>query len=319
MAAARRLLASILDAVGSTAPTVAWSVAALRSPVGMALFLTTNEGRGWLPPGLYLPRNLSTPWRRGDAVGVRESDWAAWEQYTDPARILVEFARIFGPRANASLTALVSSDHIDPQLLADNPETAVGERVEPANAMNLRSPGPRTVDRLGFAGSADALAEAAQVPPAARSDRGVALGADAHHRVRRADTTPLAAVPVEQLRERILALLEAGEPVPKQWWAELRQADNALAEVIRSRPIGALDTMLSLAFQRRCTELVLLLDGKPGYRRLRDQLYAYEHIVKHPAFTDSPVVSVGTSGYAGRPVPVLDLPVGSDGGLLRAE
>ncbi|MBF6483165.1 hypothetical protein IU431_03195 [Nocardia otitidiscaviarum] len=319
LAAARRLLASILDAVGSTAPALAWSVAALRSPVGMALFLTTNEGRGWLPPGLYLPRNLSTPWRRDDAVGVRESDWAAWEQYTDPARILVEFARIFGPRANASLTALVSSDHIDPQLLADNPETAVGERVEPANEVNLRSPGPRTVDRLGFAGSADALAEAFGVPRAARATRGLALAVDAHHRVRRADATPMAAVPVEQLREQTLALLEAGEPAPKQWWAELRQADNALVEVIRSHAAGDRETLRSLVFQRRCTELALLLDGQPGYRRLRDQFYAYEQIVKHPAFADSPKVSVGPALDAGRPVVVPDLRAGSDSGLLRAE
>ncbi|WP_306360046.1 type VII secretion target [Nocardia sp. CC227C] len=319
LTAARTLLASILHAVGSTAPTVAWSVAALRSPVGMALCLTTNEGRGWLPPGLYLPRNLSTPWRHDDAVGVGESEWAVWEQYTDPARILVEFARIFGPKANARLTALVSSEHIDPRLLADNPDAAVGERVEPANEVNLRSPGPRTVDRLGFAGSADALAEVFAVPRATRAAQGLALAVDAHHRVRRADATPVAAVPVEQLREQTLALLEAGEPAPKQWWAELRQADNALAEVIRSHAAGDRETIRSLVFQRRCTELVLLLDGEPGYRRLRDQFYTYEQIVKHPAFADAPVVSVGPVGEIGRPVTVPDLGVGSDSGLLRAE
>ncbi|MCP9625420.1 hypothetical protein NMK54_35345 [Nocardia otitidiscaviarum] len=319
LTAARTLLASVLHAVGSTAPGVAWSVAAMRSPVGMALFLTTNEGRGWLPSGLYLPRNLSTPWRRDDAVGVGESEWNIWEQHIDPARILVEFARIFGPRANARLTALVSSEHIDPQLLADNPDTSVGERVEPANELKLRSPGPRTVDRLGFAGSADAQAEAFGVPSAERGARGLALAVDAHHRVRRADATPVAAVPVEQLREQMLALLEAGEPAPKQWWAELRRADNALADAIRSRAAGDRETKLSLAFQRRCTELVLLLNGEPGYRRLRNQFYAYEQIVKHPAFADSPVVTVGPAGDAGRPVAVPDLRVGPDSGLLRAE
>ncbi|WP_306371924.1 hypothetical protein [Nocardia sp. CC216A] len=285
----------------------------------MALLLTTNEGRGWLPPGLYLPRKLSTPWRRDDAVGIGESEWTTWEQYTDPARILVEFAEIYGPKANARLTALVSSDRIDSQLRADIPDTVVGELVAPANELNLRSPGPRVVDRLGFAGSAGALAEVFGVPPAMRAARGLALSVEAHHRVRRADATPVAAVPVEQLRERMLALLEAGEPVPKQWWVELRRADNTLAEVIRSHTAGDRENRRTLAFQRRCTELLLLLNGEPGYRRLRNQFYAYEQIVKHPAFVDSRMATVGPERDVGRPVAVPDLCVGPDSGLLRAE
>ncbi|WP_306355956.1 hypothetical protein [Nocardia sp. CC213A] len=231
----------------------------------------------------------------------------------------MEFAEIYGPKANARLTALVSSDRIDSQLRADIPDTVVGELVAPANELNLRSPGPRVVDRLGFAGSAGALAEVFGVPPAMRAARGLALSVEAHHRVRRADATPVAAVPVEQLRERMLALLEAGEPVPKQWWVELRRADNTLAEVIRSHTAGDRENRRTLAFQRRCTELLLLLNGEPGYRRLRNQFYAYEQIVKHPAFVDSRMATVGPERDVGRPVAVPDLCVGPDSGLLRAE
>lgn len=316
--AARTLLSAVLHAASAMAPTVEWSVAALRSPVGMALFLTTNEGRGWLPPGLYLPRNVSMPWRRDDAVGVRDSDRATWEHHPDPARILVEFARIWGPIANARLTALASSTRIDPALREDISGAESAERVEPEGVLNLRGPGPHTIDRLGFAGSADALAEAAGVPRASRAAKGIQLCVDAHNRVRRAGATPVAAVPVEQLRERILALLEAAEPVPEQWWAELRHADSALAEAIRSHWSVDRDAVRALVFQRRCTELVLLLDGEPGYRRLRDQLYAYEQIVKHPAFADSPVVSAGPmGGVVPPPVAVPERSAGSDGARVR--
>ncbi|NNH69481.1 hypothetical protein HLB23_06285 [Nocardia uniformis] len=307
LAAARSLLAAVLYAVGSTASTVQWSAGVLRNPAGAALFLTTNEGRGWLPPGLYLPRKVSTPWIRDDRVGIRVSEQDSWERCADPARILVEFADIWGVHANARLTALVTSGRIDPRLRETIASVAVEERVAPGGDMDLRVPSPYTVDRLGLAGSTEALHQAAVVPRVARSAQGLELAADAHRRVRRAGATPLAAAAVEQLRDRILATLESGQSPPSSWWSGLRQADSALASLIAAHRAGTAShrtglvagdesAVRSLVFERRCTELVLLLDGEPGYRKLRDQLYAHEQIVKHPAFIDTLAVSVVPPG-----------------------
>ncbi|WP_217998111.1 hypothetical protein, partial [Nocardia paucivorans] len=53
----------------------------------------SNEGRGWLPTDLYLPREVTTPWMWSVAEG------AAWEGVADPARILAEFALAWGAKS----------------------------------------------------------------------------------------------------------------------------------------------------------------------------------------------------------------------------
>lgn len=311
---ARKLLASILHAAGTTR-TVRWAVAVLESPVGPTLFVTTNEGRGWLPPGLYLPRKVSMPWLWDEAAGIRPAHLEAWERCADPARILVDFARIWGPHSNSRLTALAVSGHIDPRLRTEIPEVAVAEQVSPANDMDLRRPGPYTVDRLGLAGSAESLDEVLAVPPAARAACALELATEAHDQLRRAVPTPVAAVVAEQLRERILALLEAGERPPKQWWDELRQADSNLAEVIESRLSVDGEAVRSMVFERRCNELVLLLDGESGYRRLRNQFFAFEQVVNHPSLTDQPAITATLISNSVPPPAISAHSLASDGVL----
>lgn len=78
--------------------------------------------------------------------------------------------------------------------------------------------------------------------------------------------------------------------------------DELLAASLRARRVpvahiglgnlrvdDGVDASRALAFQRLCTELVLLLDGKTSWQQLRDAVYAHEQVVKHPMFADIPV------------------------------
>ncbi|WP_169338139.1 hypothetical protein [Nocardia vinacea] len=295
---ARTLLASVLGSVDAEVAGVAWAVAALRGPSGAGLFITTNEGRGWLPAGIFLPPAVSTPWLWDQMLGGAS---AAWEGIADPARVLVEFGRVWGPKAGVALTALVASGPIDPGLRAQLDNVATEGLVEPVYDVDLRVPSFDTADRLGLTGSIEAMEHVATVPDTQRSDRCLELAADAHLRLARTGSAPAEAVEVAQLRDRILANLQAGQEIPRQWWHELRAADDRLADSISARRIDAAriglgdlrvevgaDALRALVFQRRCTELLLLLDGKPSVQQLRDAVYAYEQVVRHPAFANAP-------------------------------
>ncbi|MFC9897834.1 type VII secretion target [Nocardia sp. NPDC127579] len=297
---ARTLLACVLAATDPPGAGVSWAAAVLRSPSsGGTLFLTSNEGRGWLPAGVFWPRALSTPWQWDEQLGIGALS-AAWEEFTDPARILVEFAQAWGPRAGADLTALVSSGPIDSSLRAQLGDAATAGSVGPAPVFDMRMPTADTVDRLGLTGSTEAMEYVAAVPETELAERCLSLAIDAHVRLARTGPAPAEAAEVAQLRDRILALLQAGQEVPPPWWDDLRAADQVLAT---TRPIrhariinstfdghavsGGFDALRSLAFQRRCTELVLLLNDNPSWRQLRSAVYTFEQVIRHPQFSDT--------------------------------
>ncbi|MFB8281072.1 type VII secretion target [Nocardia colli] len=323
---ARTLLAAVLAATETSAVGVNWAVAVLRGPSGAAVFLTSDEGRGWLPAGLYLPRAVSTPWTWDGLLGAEGSPW---EGLSDPARVLVEFGRARGGRDGMELSALASSGPIAANLRAALDGVATVGDVAPVIGVDLRVFTPDTTDRLGVGGSIAALEQIAAVPDAAIRRRCVQLALDAQARVGGSSGRASEAADVRRLRERILARVDAGSDVPPQWWQELRQADELL---ITTMVPHRLDTdridlgelrfdeqaaaLRALTFERRCDELVLLLAGTPDRQCLRDAVYAHEQIVGHPQFAAAAVsateagVSVGVPGgasaapQAGTPPPV---------------
>ncbi|WP_330257081.1 type VII secretion target [Nocardia sp. NBC_00565] len=321
---ARTFLAAVLAATESTVVGVSWAVAVLRGSYGAGLFITTNEGRGWLPAGLFLPREVSTPWlwdkTLDDGTG---SPSAVWEGIADPARVLVEFGRVWGAKAGAELTALASSGPIDARLRAQLGIGIAEGMIGPAADVDLRIPAVGTVDRLGLTRPNDAFEHNAPehlvaAPDAPLRERCLELAADTHARLARTGSVPAEAVEMSRLRDRIIAGLQAGQEVPRQWWDELRAADELLAASLLTRrvPVAHMglgdlraddraDALRALAFQRRCTELVLLLDGETSWQQLRDQVYAYEQVVKHPVFADvAAVVAAPESGRYQRPVDI---------------
>ncbi|WP_280442701.1 type VII secretion target [Nocardia brasiliensis] len=295
---ARTLLQSVLAAVDAEVG-MAFAVSVMRGPEGVGIFITSNEGRGWLPAGLYLPREVSTPWLWDEMLGAASG--SPWEGVADPARVLVEFGVAWGPKANAKLSALVSSGPIDPGLRAQLPEVAVAGMVGPADVADLRTSSPDMTDRLGIAGSVEALKSTSGVADSALRSRHTELAFDAHTRVGRSVAHPVEATEGRRLREQILALAQAGQPVPQQLWDELRDADSLLvASMLSMRvdvgrvDVGALriddevSALRALVFERRCNELVLLLAAEPSRQSLRDAVYAHEQIVGHTKFVEQP-------------------------------
>lgn len=135
-------------------------------PVGPIVLLTSTEGRGWLPPGLFLPSEIALPWR-WDVVldNVAREATAALEGTTDPARMLAEFG-LMGRLRSVRISALVSSAAITDDLRAAlGDDVAIEGRVSAAeSAVDFTSPGIGLVDRLALAGSDELLRQAATVP-----------------------------------------------------------------------------------------------------------------------------------------------------------
>ncbi|MFD8249224.1 type VII secretion target [Nocardia sp. NPDC059691] len=326
---AKTLLGSVLAAVDSPVG-MAWAVAVMRGPGGIGVFITSNEGRGWLPAGLFLPREVSTPWNWDELLAADDGAGSPWEGVTDPARVLAEFGLAWGGKANASLSALVSSGPIDPGLRARFGDAAMEGLVGPVYDVDLRAFTPDTADRLGLAGSIPGLEHVASVPDAKVASRCVELAADAHAQVGRSGPVPAEAATSRTVRERILAELQAGRAVPRALWDELRDADDLLAasmlgqrvdvgrvEIGQLRLDAGVSPLRSMVFERRCNELVLLLADEPGRQTLRDAVYAHEQITLHPQFvsTPAPVSAAVQPERAARPatVPSVTAPEAAGG------
>lgn len=305
---ARTLLGAVLAAVESSVGT-SWAVSVMRGPAGAGIFITSNEGRGWLPAGLYLPREVSTPWLWDEMLRTEDSPGSPWEGVSDPARVLVEFGLAWGAKANATLAALVSSGPIDPGLRAHLADVPMQGMVGPSYDVDLRVFTPDTVDRLGLTASVPALESIAALPDAQIRTRCLELALDAQSQLVRSVDAPADSVGVRSIRDRILARLQAGAEVPREWWSELRDADDLIAAAMISRRVDVGRVSLgdlrvddeaailrTLAWERRCNELLFVFEQEDESRQvLRDAVYAYEQVVEHPAFNAAPApVSVTT-------------------------
>ncbi|MFI1461020.1 type VII secretion target [Nocardia carnea] len=325
---ARTLLGAVLAATESQVG-MTWAVAVLRGPAGAGMFITSNEGRGWLPAGLYLPRQVSTPWLWDELLGADGDEAAPWEGVADPARVLVEFGRAWGAKANASLSALVSSGPIDPGLRGRLGEVAMEGLVGSAADVNLRVLTPDTADRLGITGSTPALEMVAAVTDSDVRARCVGLAVDAHAQLGRVSIPGYRdAFGTRALRDRILAKVERGEEIPASWWDELRDADDLLATTMISQrlDVGRVDLgairvddevamLRALVWERRCNELVALLNQEPDRQVLRDAVYAHGQILEHPAFVTLPAtVAAGTDTVVDRPAGAVGSSVTAPGG-----
>ncbi|MBF6300251.1 hypothetical protein IU459_22280 [Nocardia amamiensis] len=297
---ARTLLAATLAAVGDSALGPEWAVAVGRTRIGPVVMLTSSEGRGWLPPGLFLPSEVALPWRWDSVLGAEaRKAIAALEGTADPARVLAEFGLMVRRRKGVRLSALASSAAI-----LDDVHAALGDDVAieglvsaSESAVDLTSPGVGLVDRLALAGSGELLRQAATVPELEIRETCLELAQAADARVRTAVTGIDADVDAHRARrQRILDAMQAGRPVPASWWDEIRAADDMSAATLRSRrvdvshvPVGvrldvsAMEVLRGMVFERRADELLLLLAaGEPDRQTLRDALYAYGQIIEHP-------------------------------------
>ncbi|MGY1896720.1 hypothetical protein [Nocardia gipuzkoensis] len=294
---ARTLLSGVLAAGGDAVLGLGWAVSVMRHQSGISAFITSNEGRGWMPAGMYLPREMSTPW-------VWDVSEAAWEGVADPARVLAEFAIAWGRKSGARLTAVVSSEEIGAELRRQLGEVPAEGEVGASSAMDFSAPRPSLVDRLELVGAPALVRRAVSAPEAEIGPRRWELASDAHVRVHQAGLGSPAALGAPAVRERILTALRQRREVPQEWWEELRDADDLLTATMLSRradvsrvALGDLradqsdgryasemNALRAMVFERRCDELVLLLAEDATRQSLRDATYAHAQIVGHPAF-----------------------------------
>ncbi|MEV5840088.1 hypothetical protein [Nocardia sp. NPDC052112] len=304
---ARTILGGVLTAVGSSAVGLSWAVSVLRHTGGVSAFVTSNEGRGWIPAGLFLPREISTPWLWS------ESDGTAWEGLADPGRVLVEFGLAWGRKSGARLSALASSQQVDPEMRRQLGDVPMAGEVTASTGMNLGSPGAGLVDRLGLVAAPQLVERVSGLPAAQIGPRCVELAADAHVRLGKTQVGAAASLGAPQLRERILMAIRRGTEVAAQWWDELRDVDDLLAasmlalrtdvsrvalgelrsEHVDGRSATDAATLRSMVFQRRCNELVLLLAEESTRQCLRDAVYAHGQLVEHPHFVQTPTGAAG--------------------------
>ncbi|WP_433602245.1 hypothetical protein ACQPXH_11230 [Nocardia sp. CA-135953] len=295
---ARTLLGGVLAVVDSSVIGLEWAVSIMRHSGGVNAFVTSNEGRGWLPAGLYLPREISTPW-------MWEVADNAWEGVSDPARVLAEFGAAWGRRTGAKVTAIVSSQPIDSAMRAQMREVPMEGPVSASSAMDLSAAAAGLADRLGLVAAQQLLDRVGKVPAQGIRSRCIDLAWDAHRRVGQAGAPDSLGLP--HLRQRIMEAIRQRREVSTDWWDELRDADDLLAASmlshradvsrvtlgeLRSDADGrsATEAMLlrAMVFERRCDELALLLAEEPNRQRLRDAVYAHGQIVDHPLFVDAP-------------------------------
>lgn len=297
---AQTLLAGVLAAVGPTVLGLDWAVATMRGPGGLSAFLTSNEGRGWLPAGVFLPEAVSLPWLWAES----ERAGAAWEGIADPARVLVEFGLVWSRRSGAGLTALASSRSIGPELRARLREVPMADTVEASHRWDLRAAAPGLVDRLGVTGAPELSRRADGTPGHDVYARCAGLAWDAHTKVSGIGVPGTEAAMARAARDRVLTMMRRGTPVPPELWEELRDTDDLLSAAMLSRRVDAsrvdlgelkvdpeATALRTMVFERRCDELVLLLAdaGEPptepfARQLMRDAVYAHAQVVGHPRF-----------------------------------
>lgn len=307
-ALARTLLAGIRAVADTESAGVDFAVSVMRHGNGVSAFVSSNEGRGWLPAGLFLPRAVSTPWQWS------VSEHAGWEGVRDPVRVLAEFALAWGAKSGAVLSAVASSSPADPGLRAQLREVPIWGSVPAATDLDLSSPSAGLLDRLGITGSARMLERVAAVPEGSLAVRCLELAVDAQMRVERTRSAAVTWMDASDLRVRILRAIRRQREFPDSWWEELRDVDDLLAASVLAQRIdtgrvklgelrpdhagdpaeSATAAIRELTFQRRCNELVLLLSQPVTRQTLRDAVYAHAQILSHPMFGGR------TPGSAGR-------------------
>jgi hypothetical protein len=289
---ARKQLSTIINSAPDI-PGLDWAVAVMRAGDLVQTFVTSNQGRGWLPAGAQFPSTIVTPWAPKIA-NTLDGVETAWEGAADPARILVGFGSVWGARHKSRMTALVTTGTVDEGLRGAVPGAVLEGDITPG--LYPIDTTARLVDRLGIY-SSNGLDPAIDTVPDTMIGACIAgLASDAHARLGRRNRD---GGELRELRERLLTRLDRGQPVPSAWWAELRHSGatgseqhlgTAVFSGTEPLPGQAPEATRTLALELLAVELLLLLADKPSRQLLRDAAYSYAQVVNHP------LLAVGSSG-----------------------
>lgn len=297
---ARTVLAGIL-AVSPAVEPLRWAVSVVRPPdiAGMAdagpqVFVTSNEGRGWIPAGVFLPRDVLSPWTYGPAEVAARS--VAWEFVEEPGRVLIEHALLCRDRYVLKALA-TSAPSIPSSYRTAFPGAAFTTVINGDGAkLDLSALTEYTADRLQLA-DPDLAAEVDRLPVKALAAEGFSIAWDADAQLTWTSTTTLpnteSPVTAATMRRSILDTMNRNRQsgataAPESMWSALKALDGFAAALGMGRrfdaervDLGALKVndgtfAVPAARERRANEALLLCNGEWDHQRLRDCLYAYK-------------------------------------------
>ncbi|MEV5651638.1 hypothetical protein AB0L57_25590 [Nocardia sp. NPDC052254] len=336
---ARALLSAALFAVGDSAPGVEWATTVLRTEIGVVIALTSTEGRGWLPPGLFLPTEVLIPWQWDSLLSTDDrQDMATLEGDADPARILAEFGRYVCRDLPGELSAVASSATVGDDVRAMlGDRVAVAERVAAEeSSVDLSRPGAGLVDRLDMAGSPAAQQRAAEVLDSEIRAICLQLTQTGDDLVRKAvpGSDPEVLAQRARRHQAMEYLRNGGNGaigVRSVLGKERHTSDAVGASVFApvgappgtSIPERARDSVTlassgahierARALERRADELVsLLTTGRADRQLLREILYTFDQVSEHPqlrAMTQALDMAAASKTAAGiRPAEYTSVP-----------
>jgi hypothetical protein len=330
---ASNLVAAIRTALADSAAGLEWAVAVGRISNRPVVMVTSTEGRGWVPPGLYLPREVNIAWKWESMLGFGNQSSTVAENGGDPARTLVEIGLLASRRIPMSFTAVASSTAVTGDLSAFlGHEIAVRSHVSAVESeVDLSAPGVGLVDRLALVGSRSLRRRAS--PKSAREAEALCLELASTAHARLQAVLPAAGHEIVEhrtMRKEILAELLGERAVSPSTWGRFTATSENMLAVIRARRDEGVDSgarshfertgtdIRSLVFERRVDELLLALRGEPGKQAVRDSLYTYGQVVEHPVVATAPGIDRATATtIAGTAVPIVNAVADGSGVRVR--
>jgi len=259
---------SVVEAAGG-AGKVHWAAATLVTSGGRQVILTTDRGRGWMPPGSVVPADVVLPWVHPES--------ARWEGLSDPGRVIVEYAAAVG----GHLTALAST-YGQPAVAAGMP-FAIADPSARAHPEMLIG---QVVDRVRLQVPMRHQIEARAITdPQRQREQALWLAIDAHDQAVRAGIeAPGRAAMLNALQADLPRLNHHHWIDALPWvrvdteYADQVERERAGRIDVRDVPIGEVDTSGSVRralIDSHATEALLALRNPVAGSALADALYAW--------------------------------------------
>lgn len=252
-----------------------WCVGVFKTPTGADTVVVSNEGAGYIPAGVFIPRTARMLFADAGLDNAFQQRWFAW---ANPAETMVAYAALRGElNPNIELYALaVSTDNGGSALAAMH---AGIRHYEDCSLMLSpipadQSPPPldearmhrlETVDRAEYAKLTDPNVPVVHhLPDAWRNT-------DAGVRVALARASGLLGLSVPPVIRHVLAALDAGESVTDEQWTELAMVKlNTCLDSAAQRPGMLADSDGASPYARayhslaRAAEALLMWRGDPA-------------------------------------------------------
>jgi hypothetical protein len=274
-----------------------WCVGVFKTPSGVDTVVVSNEGAGYIPPGVFLPRTMRTLFSDPGLDKAFQARWFAW---VNPAEPMLAYAGLRGALdPNVELYALaVSTDQGGSSLPARAAGvryfedcslmlSPIAENAPPPPLDDTRMHRLETVDRAQYARLTDPNIGASQHVST------VWQATDSALRTALAHSSGLLGLSVPPVIRLIHQALGSGQPVTDAQWDDLEMAKiDACLDSAAQRPGRIADGGGASQYARaqhnvaRAAEALLMWRGdRPAYPEI---IYAIAQILKEAQLWPNP-------------------------------